>query len=978
MLQVKHMKTFLVFFFLQCLFLSTIAQKNEGLSKQQWVDSVFKTLNEDEKIAQLMVLRTTELLDRRTLKVAYYDSAVAAAIQKYNIGAVCIFQGQVTWQADMLNRLQSLAKTPLMICVDAEYGLGMRLLDSVRRYPYQLTLGAVQDPAIIYQYGTAVAKQLHRMGIHVDYAPVVDVNNNPANPVIGYRSFGEDKYKVAAYGLQYMKALQDNGIMACAKHFPGHGDVSVDSHYDLPVINKSKEQLDSLELYPFRRLFSGGVASVMVAHLYIPAIDSEANRATSISYNNVTKLMRDEIGYKGLTFTDALEMKGVSKYFPSGESSVQSLIAGNDMLCLPGNVDTCIAKIKEAIEQKRLSWNDIDGKVKRVLAAKYDYVVGNTQPVNTANIVSDLNADADRITAMVAENSLTVVRNKNKSLFRLKGRDRGKVLYIGVGLKEENTIARRLKEEYDATFIPVDAATTIPQSDIDNWTKNYSVILAGVHAYSFSPANNFNISTTQVSLLQSLQQNDKAAILYFGNPYAIANSCNARNLVAVYEDDSIFQQNAFDFLKGIRPAKGKLPVTVCSDLKFGTGIVQTNGIIDPSSAYPQFYKIDSIANDAIAHKAFPGCVVLAAKDGKVIYHKAFGHDEYDSSPAVSLENIYDLASVTKTSATTVAVMKLYDQGKLSLDKTLGDYLPWTKGSDKERLKIKDILLHQAGLVPFISFYRETIDTATGTPDASVYSTIKDQDHSFRVAENLYLRNDWQDTMLLRIAKSPLGPVGKYVYSDNDFILLGKIVESLTGMSLDKYVEKTFYNKMGMATTGFKPRDRFPVDQLIPTEEEKDHFRKQLIRGDVHDEGASMFGGVSGHAGLFSDAYDLAMLYQMLLDGGKFNGTRYLKPETINFFAAYHSDISRRGYGFDKPEKDNAERKEPYPCKSASPKTFGHTGFTGTCVWVDPESKIVFVFLSNRVYPTRNNSLLSDMNIRSKIMEMLYRVTGNNK
>lgn len=972
------MKPLVIFVFLHSLVISGIAQYTGNLSKEQWVDSVFKTLNEDEKIAQLMVLRTTELLDRKTMKIAYYDSVVAAAIVKYNIGAVCIFQGQVTWQAEMLNRLQSLARTPIMICVDAEYGLGMRLLDSVRRYPYQLTLGAVQDPAIIYKYGTAVAKQLHRMGIHVDYAPVVDVNNNPANPVIGYRSFGEDKYKVASYGLQYMKALQDNGIMACAKHFPGHGDVSVDSHYDLPVINKSREQLDSLELYPFRRLFSGGVASVMVAHLFIPAIDSETNRATSISYNNVTKLMRDEIGYKGLTFTDALEMKGVSKYFPSGEASVQSLIAGNDMLCLPGNVDTCIATIKEAISQKRLTWKIIDSKVKRVLAAKYDYVLGNTQPINTTNIVNDLNADADRVTAMVAENSLTIVRNENKSLLTLKKKDAGKILYVGIGLKEENTIVRKLKEEYNAAFIPVDAATTISQSDIDNWLKNYSIVLAGVHAYSFSPINNFNISASQAQVLQTLQQYNNAAILYFGNPYAISNSCNARNLIVAYEDDSIFQQNAFDFLTGMKPAKGTLPVTVCNELKFGQGVVQGNPPIDPTSSYSRFYKIDSIANDAIAHKAFPGCVILAAKDGRVIYHKAFGHSEYEPSPAVSLENIYDLASVTKTSATTVALMKLYDEGKFNLERTLGDYLPWTKGSDKEHLKIRDILLHQAGLVPFITFYKETIDTITGKPDSVIYSAKPKPGYSVRVAENLYMRNDWNDTMFQRILRSPLGPPGKYVYSDNDFILLGKIVEALTGMTLDRYVQKTFYSRMGLATTGFKPRDRFPVDELIPTEEEKNHFRRQLIHGDVHDEGASMFGGVSGHAGLFSDAYDLAMLYQMLLNGGELNGTRYLKPETINFFAEYHSDISRRGYGFDKPEKDNAVRKEPYPCKSASPKTFGHTGFTGTCVWVDPESKLVFVFLSNRVYPTRNNSLISDMNIRPTIMETLYEVTRINK
>ncbi len=283
-----RMKRLLLLVYFSVSFVFLQAQYKTTLSRQQWVDSVFKSLNNDEKIAQLMVLRTTALIDRKTMLIAYYDTSVAAAIQKYNIGAVCLFQGQVSWQANMINRLQSLAKTPLMVCIDAEYGLGMRFLDSVKRYPYQLTLGAIQDSKIIYQYGSAVAKQLRRMGIHVNYAPDVDINNNPNNPVIGYRSFGEDKYKVAAYGIQYMNALQDHKVMACAKHFPGHGDVAVDSHFDLPVINKSKAQLDSLELYPFRRLFNAGVGSAMIAHLFIPAIDSEANRATSISYNTVT------------------------------------------------------------------------------------------------------------------------------------------------------------------------------------------------------------------------------------------------------------------------------------------------------------------------------------------------------------------------------------------------------------------------------------------------------------------------------------------------------------------------------------------------------------------------------------------------------------------------------------------------------------------------------------------------------------------
>jgi CubicO group peptidase (beta-lactamase class C family) len=368
-------------------------------------------------------------------------------------------------------------------------------------------------------------------------------------------------------------------------------------------------------------------------------------------------------------------------------------------------------------------------------------------------------------------------------------------------------------------------------------------------------------------------------------------------------------------------------------------------------------------------------VILAAHKGEIIYHKAFGNYEYSpSSPAMNTESIFDLASVTKISATTVSIMKLYDEGKIKLEGKLKDYLPYTKNTNKEDLKIEDILLHQAGLVPFITFYKETIDPTTGNVNPMVYAPKPQKGYGVRVAENIYMRDDWQDTMMLRILKSPLGPKNKYVYSDNDFIFLGKIVEEVTGMSLDEYVQKTFYNKIGMYSTGFKPLSRFPVDKIVPTETDA-YFRKQTTRGDVHDEGASMFGGVAGHAGLFSNAYDLALLYQMLLNGGEINGQRYLKPGTIKLFTDYNSKISRRGLGFDKPEKDNAIRKEPYPSLLASPATFGHTGFTGTCVWVDPANDLVYIFLSNRVYPTRDNNKLGQMLIRGKIQDAIYTALG---
>ncbi len=357
----------LTVFFLITISSSTFSQIQKNKNAQYWADSVFNTLNDDQRIAQLMVLRESSYTKDGPV---YYDSLIADAINKYNIGGICLFQGGTVKQANFINYFQSIAKTPLMVCIDAEWGLGMRQ-DSVIPLNHQMMLGAVNDTSIITAYGKLVGEQCKREGIHVNFAPVVDINNNPDNPVINDRSFGEDKYKVARYGVTYMKALQSEGVLACAKHFPGHGDVSVDSHLDLPVINKSMKQLDSLELYPFEQMFNAGVGSVMIAHLYIPAIDTTANTATSLSKKNVTGLLRNKLHYQGLTFTDALGMKGVAKFFPGGQIAAQSLIAGNDMLCLPEDVATSIAKIKEAIDSNKLSWDDVYAKCKKVLEYKY-------------------------------------------------------------------------------------------------------------------------------------------------------------------------------------------------------------------------------------------------------------------------------------------------------------------------------------------------------------------------------------------------------------------------------------------------------------------------------------------------------------------------------------------------------------------------------------------------------------------------------
>ncbi len=971
------MNRFLLTFFLLSIRVLSFSQTIGSPDAQHWADSVFNTLSDDERITQLMVLRESE-----TTKdgVFIYDSAMTEAIKKYNIGGIVLFQGSPVKQANFINYFQSIAKTPLMVCIDAEWGLGMRQ-DSVIPLNHQMMLGAVEDLSIISAYGKLVGEQCKREGIQVNFAPVVDVNNNPDNPVINDRSFGEDKYKVARYGVAYMKGMQDEGVLACAKHFPGHGDVSVDSHKDLPVINKSMEQLDSLELYPFEKMFSAGVGSVMIAHLYIPAIDTTPNTATSLSKKNVTGLLRNQLKYNGLTFTDALGMQGVAKYFPGGEIAAQSLIAGNDMLCLPADVPSSIQKIKEAIDSNKLTWDDIYAKCKKVLLYKYTYGVANATPINTDNLTNDLNSGVNEMKRLVAENAITLLAKKDEQFFPLKppsGKEK-EIAYLGIGIDSANAFAQRMIDEYNADAFyfnyKEDAARIL--STVELIKTRYKSVVVGVHDYARYPVNNFGISSFALDLINQVQQNNKAIIFDFGNPYALKNFCNAANLVACYEDDSITQRAAVDLLEGKIKARGKLPVTVCNNYAYGSGIIPAPlfAVVNPEVVgldASRLSVIDSIAKDGIAAGAFPGCVVLAARDGKIAFEKAYGKYNYDTPEPITDQSIYDMASVTKICATLISVMKLYDEGKIKLNKTLGDYLPWVKGTNKAKLQIRDILLHQAGLIAYIPFYKETIDPKTKQPDPSMYSFFKNDSFNVRVAENLYLRNGWQDTMYKRILKSKLGARNKYIYSDNDFIFLGKIVEAISGLTLDKYADENFYQPMGLTSTGFKPREKFDTNRIAPTENDME-FRMQHLHGDVHDPGAAMFGGVAGHAGLFSDIKGIASIFQMLLNGGSFGGTRYIKEKTVELFTAYNSSVSRRGLGFDKPEKNNASRKEPYPSALASPLTFGHTGYTGTCVWADPKTNIVYVFLSNRVNPDGGNNLkLLRMNIRGKIQDAIYK------
>ncbi len=947
---------------------------------QRWVDSVFNSLTHEERIAQLIMIRVHSNLG------ADHVAAVLNDIRNVKVGGLVTFQGGPGRQANLVNRLQATSKTPLLVAVDGEWGLGMRFVDSVIAFPRNLMLGAVQDSGLIYEVGKAIGEQCRRMGIQYNFSPVLDVNNNPENPVINDRSFGEDKYQVARHGVAMIKGMQDAGILACAKHFPGHGDTDVDSHHDLPVIRKSIASLDSLELYPFRRAIEAGVASVMIAHLNVPAIDSKANTPTSISYKTVTEMLKKDMGFDGIVVTDALEMQGIRKYYSNGQESLQSLLAGNDLMELPSTARGSVQAIAQAIKKGQISREEVYSRVKKVLLAKYETGLANLQPIDPENITADLNASVLPLRRRISESAITVLRNDNRllPLSGVEGKQRIAVVAVGVDGGSNTFLSAVRTHRPDVAgyvFSPRQTEAQIAGM-VKVLKKDYDAVIIALQDYSRRPANNYGITRAERAVINQIQEEMPAVTITFGNPYAIRYFCGSPTIIAAYEDDSITHRATADVIFGKLQPKGKLPVTVCENFPFGTGLTslvpegpaKAVEVIEPESVGMKsaiLQRIDSLAYDMIAKGAAPGCQILALKDGKLVYHKNFGFYDYSQREIVTDSSVYDLASVTKICATTLSVMRLYDEGRLQLDATLGTYLPWVRGTDKANLTIRDVLLHQAGLVSYIPFYKETL-MPSGWPDTMLFGPHQDSLHTLRVAENLYMQSRYVDTMFRRILDSKLLPSGRqYIYSDNDFIFLGKIVEALTGQTLDHYVRETFYEPMGLETTGFEPRSRLALTRLVPTEFEP-NFRVQWIRGDVHDPGAAMFGGVAGHAGLFSSAGDLGVLAQMLLNGGSYGGKQYIRPATIQQFTGYHSGISRRGLGFDKPEKDNASRKDPYPSKSCSLQTYGHTGFTGTCLWIDPQASLAFIFLSNRVCPNGgSNYKLSTLKVRENMMETLY-------
>lgn len=943
-----------------------------------WADSVLSQMTLDEKIGQLFNIPAYSNEKINT-------EEVERLINDYHVGGLTFFQGDITKQAELTNQYQTLSKIPLMVAMDAEWGMAMRI-DSVMKYPWQMTLGAIQDEQLIYKMGKDIAQQMRRIGVNVSFSPVIDVNNNPDNPIINARSFGEDKENVARKGVAYMQGLQDGKVLASAKHFPGHGDTDMDSHKTLPLIDKTKAQLDSIELYPFKQLIKKGVGSIMIAHLNIPAYTKESGMPSSLTADVVTNLLRDELNYKGLTFTDGLNMSGVAARMSSEQVDVEAIKAGNDILLLSRDVAKGVSAIKKAIADSILTEALIDQKVLKILRAKQWMGLDQFKEQPIEGLYADLNQyKYTSLNRKLTAASLTILRNHKNTLPLSVGS--AKIAVLSIGEKEVTPFQNRIGSYANADFFNVEDDLPVSnQKALMDLLQAYETIIIGIHRSDKNPWVKYAISDDLKAFINILRLKKKVILDVFANSYSLRNFLATEyvdGLIMSYQNSIAAQEMSAELIFGGRSANGKLPVGVSRAYPAGFGLSSsTTGILyretpeDLGYTSDAFNQIDIIAQDGIDKGAYPGCQVLVAKEGKIIYDKQFGKPTYESDREINENDLYDIASVTKISATLLAVMDLVAQEKLSLDDHLDKHLgKMVKNTDYADLTLREILAHQAGLAAWIPFYIKTMEK--GLPSEKFYRKYPIDEFTVRVADSLYISNSYEDTIFYRIIhRAKVNSNKEYKYSDVGYYFMKEIVERITEEPIEMYLQTNFYQPMGMAHTTYNPRDKFPLAQIIPTED--DHsFRNQLIWGDVHDPGAAMLGGVGGHAGLFSTANDLAKLMQMYLNGGSYGGRQYLKKSVIDEFVKcqfckkkepMNGKENRRAAGFDKP----AFHGNPGPtCDCISYASFGHSGFTGTYAWADPDAQIVYIFLSNRVYPDANNKKLLQLNIRTDIQERIY-------
>lgn len=970
------------------LFVLLLSAYSEGVSQtvsqppflkymnSEWVNSTIKTLTLEEQIAQTMWVAAYSNRDSK------HEEELKNLIEQYGIGGMVFFQGTAEKQIEMINSFQSLSKVPLMMAIDAEWGVGMRLT-GVGDLPYQMTLGAITNDSIVYRMAALIAEQCKSIGVQFNFAPVADVNNNADNPVIGYRSFGEDRENVARKTAMYMKGLQDNNIAATAKHFPGHGDTDVDSHSDLPIISHPRARLDSIELYPFRQLINEGLGGIMIAHLNLPSLDTTTQLPSTLSKIIVTDILKKELGFEGIVVTDAMNMSGVTKYFQQGEAEAMALAAGNDVAEFVLNVGAAITAVKKKIDSGELSVEDIENKCRKILALKYWTGVNNYKPLKTEGVTLQLNSNKTKnLIREIYANALTVLNNQDEIIPIKNGSSTAVVTING---SDKSGFIARLRNYQNIDSYNIDLSSAGSTNNILSKLQQYETVVVGVFGLNQRPATNYGATEELNNLLTKIVEQNKTIVTWFGNPYGIANVAypieQAEGVIVTYQDNTYTHDLAAQLIFGGIEGKGKLPITINEHYRCGYGL-STKGNIRVQYGYPEtvglnsatlYRKIDSLATLGITRKAYPGCQVMIAKDGVVILQKNYGHLDYEQGGAVSDSAIYDIASLTKITATLPSLMILDGEGLFSTKEKMGNYFPFFQNSNKADLQMSDILAHQARLLAWIPFYSAEIDSS-GELNNRVFRTEFSERYSSPVAENLYIKNNYRKEIFRQIRDTTLNSRKQYLYSDLGFIIYPTIIENITGDNFTDYVQENLFDKLGADILRYNPFRNYDMSQIAPTEYDT-IFRHQLVRGYVHDQAAAMLGGVSGHAGLFSNANDMMKVMEMYRSMGAYGGEQIIDSAIVAQYTKvqFPENKNRRALGFDKPSLDNSKlsARDAYPCKGVSMESYGHTGFTGTMVWVDPVENISYVFLSNRVYPSSENTLISKLNIRTEILQAVY-------
>ena len=940
---------------------------DEELEQSIWVDSIYSSMTLKEKVGQLFVIQAFSNKNKN------HKDNIINIIRNNNIGGIIFSKGSAHKQVDLTNDFQSESSIPLLIGMDAEWGLNMRL-DSTFSFPWNMTLGAIKDNNLIRQVGRSIADHCKRIGVNFNFAPVVDINTNPDNPIIGNRSFGESTQNVSSKSLNFMRGQQEMNILSSAKHFPGHGDTSTDSHKTLPFISHDKKRILKTELKPFKTLINNGLESVMIAHLEVPSLEKTKGLPSTLSYSIVTSLLKNTLGFKGLIITDALEMKGLSNFKSKGNLDMLAFKAGNDILLMSANVSEGIKAIVDEYNLGEISEERLSYSVKKILKAKYKVGLNNFLQISKTNLYNDLNSLENKIlNEELVENAITVVKN-NDNMLPIKNL-KNSIGYLNFG--NDNYMAffdELTKYSKIDNLDEIDILKTESESFIES---NYKTIIIGVHANSETPWKSYNLKKEEIIFINRISKKVNVILNIFGSPYMLNKFKNIKNINGIiisYQNSKVFQKKSAQLIFGAIESTGILPVSIGKLFSAGQGL-ELNKINRLSYGLPEsvnlrsekLNKIDSLAQIAIDSSMTPGMQILVAKDGKVVYDKNFGYLTYKKKQRVNHNTIYDIASLTKILVTLPIVMKMVEQGKLSLDTKLKEIIPQYVNSNKSDKTIKEILSHFANLKSWIPFYKSTLDTVNKLPNPLYYKKSFSNEYNIKVTENLYLLSSFKDSININIKNSELNN-DKYKYSDLPYYILKEYIENYYSSDLSSIIDSQMNNKMGLTHSSFFPREINSLDNIAPTEID-DYFRFQEIRGTVHDMGAAMQGGIGGHAGLFSNVNDIAKIMQMFIQDGEYGGERYLNKSTIDLFnkCYYCSEENRRGVGFDKPQ---IEEDGP-TCGCVSMNSFGHSGWTGTYTWADPDEKIVYVFLSNRSYPNSVENKLLKNNIRTDIQKLIY-------